>query len=91
MCALKKWKRYHSRARLDDLRSVLVSINRQDIVKEIDHILNAAYEHKERKKLSLVQIDPKKLEADRLHEKLVKFFDKNKEESKSQKKSIRIH
>ena len=87
-CALTKWRRFHSRARLDDLRSCLAQINRKDILDEIERHLNATYESKQRKKASMIKIDPKKLEADKLHENLLKFF--NKQKKLSEKKAYRV-
>lgn len=71
------------------MRQVLTEINRKDIICEIDHHLNAAHENKERKKASLVKVDPKKEEADRLHENLLNFFHKNN--NLNEKKSYRVY
>ena len=71
------------------MRLVLTEMNRKDIINEIDHHLNAAQEHKERKKASLIKVDPKKEEADKLHENLLKFFHKNN--NLNEKKSYPVY
>ncbi len=67
------------RATLSELKEVLAKMGRQDILKELDVLSNSLERRKEtQRKESLVDSDPKKREADLLHQKLVKFFEKQK-------------
>ncbi len=76
---MKKWKRFNVRATLSELREVLVKMGRHDILKELDVLSDSLERRKETQcKESLVDSDPKKREADLLHQKLVKFFEKQK-------------
>ncbi|CAF0991246.1 unnamed protein product [Rotaria sp. Silwood1] len=71
--ALNKWRRFHTRAKLDDLIHALQNINRFDVIQIIDrHILKPKRllneEHEE--------IDPRKKEIEDLNRKLNRLFEK---------------
>jgi len=90
LSALKKWKRFNVRATLGELRDVLSKMDRHDILKELDVLKNSLERKKEtQRKESLIDSDPKKREADLLHQKLVKFFEKQKAASTTALTSIR--
>ncbi|CAF2706251.1 unnamed protein product [Rotaria sp. Silwood2] len=70
---LNKWRRYHTRAKLDDLIQALRHINRFDIIQIIDRrilkpkrLLNEEHE----------EIDPRKQEIEDLNRKLNRLFEK---------------
>jgi vacuolar-type H+-ATPase subunit I/STV1 len=70
---LSKWRRFHTRAKLDDLIQALRNIRRFDIVQIIERRIlkpkrSLNEEHEE--------IDPKKQEIDDLNRKLNRLFDK---------------
>jgi hypothetical protein len=69
---LQKWKRLHARACLDDLRKVLAEMNRFDILNELDHQFQTIYKVEKKKKSS--PAEQKVIEAEALHQKLIKFF-----------------
>lgn len=73
MDALTKWRRFHIRAKVDDLIHGLEQIRRFDIVQLIErrvlkpkHLLNVDQE----------EIDPRKNEIEDLNRKLSRLFDK---------------
>ncbi|CAF1468120.1 unnamed protein product [Adineta steineri] len=70
---LNKWRRYHTRAKIDDLIHGLQQIHRLDIIKLIEEdiikpklLLNVCHE----------EIDPRKKEIEDLNQKLIRLFDK---------------
>lgn len=77
---LLKWDRFHSRAKIEDLKLALESIGRNDIVKEIERNLNKENESKGRdaKKSSDLEQDSRKREVEILHQRLVKYLEKIK-------------
>lgn len=76
---MKKWRRLHARAKIDDLRIALNNIGRSDIIRAIEKYFKRT-EKKERKKSSIIEIDQKKQEAELLHQNLTKFFERKKNE-----------
>jgi hypothetical protein len=73
MDALNKWRRFHTRAKLDDLVQAIRSIHRFDIIKIIERRIlkikpSINEEHEE--------IDPRKKEIDDLNRKLNRLFEK---------------
>jgi hypothetical protein len=73
MDALNKWRRFHTRAKLDDLVQAIRSIHRFDIIKIIERRIlkikpSINDEHEE--------IDPRKKEIDDLNRKLNRLFEK---------------
>ncbi|CAF4832071.1 unnamed protein product, partial [Rotaria magnacalcarata] len=71
--ALNKWRRFHTRAKVDDLIHGLEQIRRFDILQLIErriikpkHLLN----------MDQQEIDPRKNEIDNLNRKLNRLFDK---------------
>jgi hypothetical protein len=73
MDALNKWRRFHTRAKVDDLIHGLEKICRFDIIQLIEkhllkpkHLLNVDQE----------EIDPRKIEIEDLNRKLNRLFDK---------------
>jgi hypothetical protein len=73
MDALNKWRRYHTRAKLDDLIQALRKIRRFDIIQIIERrILKPKQSlHEEREEL-----DPRKQEIEDLNRKLNRLFEK---------------
>ena len=71
--ALNKWRRFHTRAKLDDLLHALQQIHRTDIVQVIDRRIlkpkRAADEIRE-------EVDPRKKEIEELNRKLNNLFEK---------------
>lgn len=45
-----KWKRLHSRAKLDDLKESLRKINREDAIRELERSFNQIKEKKKAKR-----------------------------------------
>lgn len=78
--ALQKWKRFHSRAKLDDLRDALKAIGRTDILNHLNSHLKKLREPKidkpDIKKTSIELEDAKKKEIEMLHEKLTSYFER---------------
>lgn len=73
MEALAKWRRYHTRAKTNDLIQALKKVNRNDLIQVIErnvikpkHLLD----------VDNVQIDPRKKEIDELNRKLNRLFEK---------------
>jgi hypothetical protein len=73
MDSLNKWRRFHTRAKLDDLIQTLRSIRRFDIVQIIERriikpkqLVNEEHE----------EIDPRKKEIEDLNRKLNRLFEK---------------
>lgn len=73
MSSLNKWRRFHTRAKLEDLTSGLEKIRRHDLLQLLErkilkpkHLLNV--EH--------VEIDPRKKEIEDLNRKLNRLFEK---------------
>lgn len=77
---MQKWRRFNARAKIDDLKTALKSIGRNDIVKEIEKCLSRGDEAKGRevKKTSVQEIDVRKREIEALHQRLVKYLEKAK-------------
>ena len=73
MDALNKWRRFHTRAKLDDLIQALRKIRRFDIIQIIERrILKPKQSlHEEREEL-----DPRKQEIEDLNRKLNRLFEK---------------
>lgn len=81
--ALQKWKRFHSRAKLEDLREGLKAINRVDILNQLNAHLKKLREPKvkeaDKTKKSTAEIeDLKKRDVEMLHEKLTKYLERVK-------------
>ena len=77
--SLKKWLRLNNRANVEDLLNALILINRRDIVKLIKRKIKS----EKNKNFNLdgnleTDIDIQKREAEIIHKKLVKFFEKVK-------------
>lgn len=80
------------RATLGELKEALGKMGRHDILKELEVLRNSLERKKEtQRKESLVDSDPKKHEAEILHQKLVKFFEKQKAVSTTSLTSIRFN
>ena len=77
MLSLQKWKRFHSRAKLEDLKLSLKSILRHDILAELNEKISNMGKKKP-KKMIIDEMDKRKREAENLHQKLTKFFEKRK-------------
>ena len=94
MYCLQKWKRLHSRSRLEDLRDSLKAIGRADILEELDNTL-LSFNKLVKKQVSTIgkkevpknvfineeeelKLELKKQEAEILHQKLANFFQRQK-------------
>ena len=73
MAAFHKWRRFHTRAKLDDLLQAVQKIRRLDLIQSLErnvlkpkHLLN----------VDSVEIDPRKKEIEDLNRKLTRLFDK---------------
>lgn len=71
--ALNKWRRFHTRAKIEDLLQALEKIRRTDLVQVLErkilkqkHLLNVDH----------VEIDPRKKEIEDLNRKLNRLFEK---------------
>ena len=82
MDALNKWRRVHTRAKIDDLIYGLEQIRRFDIVQSIeDNVI------KPTRMLNIDQeeINIEKKEIEELNEKLIRFFDKIRNSAETSK------
>ncbi|CAF1615559.1 unnamed protein product, partial [Didymodactylos carnosus] len=72
---LTKWRRYHTRSKVEDIVTALSKIRRYDLVQLIDKRIL-----KPRRQVydDVEEIDPRKKEIDDLNKKLNKLFDKIK-------------
>jgi hypothetical protein len=73
MAAFHKWRRFHTRAKLDDLVQAVQQIRRLDLIQSLErdvlkptHLLN----------VDSVEIDPRRKEIEDLNRKLTRLFDK---------------
>ncbi|CAF4537222.1 unnamed protein product [Rotaria socialis] len=71
--SLGKWRRFHTRAKLDDLMQALRSINRLDILQIIDRRI---VKPKQSMNDNQEEIDPRKKEIEDLNRKLNRLFEK---------------
>ena len=56
--ALNRWRRHHTRARVDDLKQGLKAIKRNDVLKEIENTTNPAPEHVEEPEYFPPELEP---------------------------------
>ena len=79
---MRKLNRLNMRAKLDDLKAALKSTGRQDILKVLNIYLEIHCKlfkrDEENQEAQPADMDPKRREAEQLHQKLVKLFDKIK-------------
>ncbi|CAF3327334.1 unnamed protein product [Rotaria socialis] len=73
MEALNKWRRFHTRAKVDDLIHGLGQIRRFDIVQLIERRI---IKHKHLLNMDQHEVDPRKNEIENLNRKLNRLFDK---------------
>ena len=71
--SLNKWRRFHTRAKLDDLLRALKEINRLDLVQMVDRKI---LRPKRLANLEREEIDPRKKEIEDLNKKLNNLFEK---------------
>jgi len=70
---LNKWRRFHTRAKVDDLVHCLQRIRRLDIIQLLER---RVVKHKRMLNIDQEIIDPRKQEIEDLNRKLTKLFDK---------------
>jgi hypothetical protein len=73
MDALNKWRRFHTRAKVDDLIHGLQQIRRSDIIQLLERRI---LKPKRLLNVDQVEIDPRKKEIEDLNQKLNKLFHK---------------
>lgn len=73
MEALSKWRRFHTRAKLNDLLQALKTIRRFDVVQMIERRI---LKTKQLTTEVVEEIDPRKKEIEDLNRKLNRLFDK---------------
>ena len=87
MNALHKWRRFHTRAKIDDLTQGLEKIRRNDLIQLLErkvlkpkHLLN----------LEHVDVDPRKKEIEDLNRKLNRLFEKMRTGAFATASTVRI-
>lgn len=85
---MRIWKRHHSRAKLENLSEALRKLGRKDVIKEIELELEGMDQRfAGGKRRDSIEIDVRKRDAEALHQKLLRFFDKRKAQQAEDEKN----